>query len=170
MELQIFTFFILAFFALTDGVPRKMDGSITMTKPEHAKADLARARAPTLEKIGRQARGGYEDIDTASEEAARLAGYCVDYKNEHDDPLNPHENPYVLATILRVQKDFIIESKSLYHVVVRLKDGPEDENVVFCPFTFFGHGTEGGDDWNIEMLDARCSPPYSPDEKENNMQ
>merc|ERR1712189_104801 len=49
--------------------PTKMDGSITMTKPEHAKADLARARAPTLEKIGRQARGGYEAIDTASEEA-----------------------------------------------------------------------------------------------------
>jgi len=89
MELQTFTFFLLAFVALTDGVgtPMRgrrgdyagmswgrrpwglkwdlMDDSIDMTKPENAKAaDLARARTEEEEEDGE-----YHSIDPESAEA-----------------------------------------------------------------------------------------------------
>jgi len=78
MELQTFTFFLLAFVALTDGVPRDlMDDSIDMTKPEHAKADLARART-------RRAEGDWESIEVTSGEAQLAAIVANDwYKEEY---------------------------------------------------------------------------------------
>jgi len=83
MELQTFTFFLLAFVALTDGglswgrrpwgFPRDlMDDSIDMTKPENAKAaDLARAR--------RQEPGGFEPIDIESDEAQMAKNLALDW-------------------------------------------------------------------------------------------
>jgi len=172
MELQIFTFFILAFVALTDGVPRKMDGSIDMTKPEHAKADLARARAPTLEKIERQAvifpdREGWEVIDVASDEAKHLAEFCIDWKNRHPNDLNPHENPWVLGSIYSAEKQ---PSPELgpphynYKLFLELKDGEETEYVWFCPFRFWGPGLKEGEEFDEEMVSGQCGmPPYIPE-------
>jgi len=71
MELQTFTFYLLAFVALTDGAPRDMDNSIDMTKPENAKADLARAR--------RQEPGGFEPIDIESDEAQMAKNLALDW-------------------------------------------------------------------------------------------
>merc|ERR1712121_87375 len=71
MELQTFTFFLLAFVALTDGAPRDMDNSIDMTKPDNAKADLARGR--------RQEPGGFEPIDIESEEAQMANQVAMDW-------------------------------------------------------------------------------------------
>jgi len=161
MELQIFTFFILAFVALTDGVPRKMDGSIDMTKPEHAKADLARARAPTLEKIERQAREEeWEVIDVASDEAKHLAEFCIDWKNRHPNDLNPHENPWVLASIYDARKKAATETLApVYRIDLELKDGEETEYVWFCPFKF-GPGIEQGQEFF--MLSGQCGGPYIP--------
>jgi len=84
MELQTFTFFLLAFVALTDGglswgrrpwgFPRDlMDDSIDMTKPENAKADLARARTR------RQEPGASQPIDTESDEAQMAKNWAMDY-------------------------------------------------------------------------------------------
>jgi len=157
MELQIFTFFILAFVALTDGVPRKMDGSIDMTKPEHAKADLARARAPTLEKIERQAREEeWEVIDVASDEAKHLAEFCIDWKNRHPYDLNPHENPWVLWSIVDARKQVVSEFHTDYQVFLYLKDGEEAEYVWGCPFTFWGPGLKEGEEFDEEMMDGVC--------------
>jgi len=72
MELQTFTFYLLAFVALTDGAPRDMDNSIDMTKPDNAKeADLARGR--------RQEPGGFEPIDIESEEAQMAKQVAMDW-------------------------------------------------------------------------------------------
>jgi len=72
MELQTFTFYLLAFVALTDGAPRDMDNSIDMTKPDKAKAaDLARGR--------RQEPGGFEPIDIDSEEAQIAKQEAMDW-------------------------------------------------------------------------------------------
>jgi len=71
MELQTFTFYLLAFVALTDGAPRDMDNSIDMTKPDNAKADLARGR--------RQEPGGFEPIDIDSEEAQIAKQEAMDW-------------------------------------------------------------------------------------------
>jgi len=72
MELQTFTFYLLAFVALTDGAPRDMDNSIDMTKPDNAKAaDLARGR--------RQEPGGFEPIDIESEEAQIAKQEAMDW-------------------------------------------------------------------------------------------
>jgi len=163
MELQIFTFFLLAFVALTDGVPRKMDGSIDMTKPEHAKADLARARAPTLEKIERQAREEeWEVIDVASDEAKHLAEFCIDWKNRHPYFLNPHENPWVLFSIYDAAKQVVSESHTNYRLFLELKDGEEAEYVWFCPFKFWG--PRGDKEFDEEMMDGVCAwTPYIPE-------
>jgi len=78
MELQTFTFFLLAFVALSDGAPRDMDDSIDMNKPERAKAaDLARARTR------RQEPGGFEPFDLKSEEALNASSWAMDWYNEH---------------------------------------------------------------------------------------
>jgi len=82
MELQTFTFYLLAFVALTDGAPRDMDNSIDMTKPDNAKeADLARGR--------RQEPGGFEPIDIESEEAQTAKQIAMDWFNANYSPDSP---------------------------------------------------------------------------------
>jgi len=81
MELQTFTFYLLAFVALTDGAPRDMDNSIDMTKPDNAKEDLARGR--------RQEPGGFEPIDIESEEAQTAKQIAMDWFNANYSPDSP---------------------------------------------------------------------------------
>merc|ERR1712189_19149 len=67
MELQTFTFFLLAFVAFTDGAPRDMDDSIGLTKPEHAKA----------------AGGRWEVINPGRGEALMLSKLTLDWFLEY---------------------------------------------------------------------------------------
>jgi len=150
MELQIFPFFVLAFFALTDGAPRKMNGSIDMTKPEHAKADLARARRDE----------SWEVIEPASEEAAHWAEYALNYENEYPDRFikGDSTNPYILVKIVLAQKKQACSGCNVnYRVDLVLKEEDWVDKVVFCPITFWGPGFDGKE---FEMLDYRCTFPH----------
>jgi len=118
MELQTFTFFLLAFVALTDGVPRDlMDDSIDMTKPEHAKADLARART-------RRAEGDWVAIQTVSGEAQLAALIANNWYNEQYGIFS------IVESIGEAKRQF--DGNLRYRVMLDLD---VDGHYLFCYFT-----------------------------------
>jgi len=152
MELQIFTFFILAFVALTDGVPRKMDGSIDMTKPEHAKADLARKSRDE----------GEVWVDQDSEEGQRLIKIALDWRNSHPRDMNLwtfSEQPYHLVEFVSCLKK--PGSWDNYTLILILRAEDWETNVILCPYHIVIPGLDDPEA-EFQVLSDTCGPPGPP--------
>jgi len=152
MELQIFTFFILAFVALTDGVPRKMDGSIDMTKPEHAKADLARKSRDEDEVW----------VDQDSEEGQRLIKIALDWRNSHPRDMNLltfSEQPYHLVEFVSCLKK--PGSWDNYTLILILRAEDWETNVILCPYHIVIPGLDDPEK-EFQVLSDTCGPPGPP--------
>jgi len=120
MELQTFTFFLLAFVVLTDGAPRDMDDSIDKTKPEHAKAaDLARARTR------RQTPELFYPADGPSSQYPKLLAMEW-YTDQYGDEWTMSSCEFVGTQVVENGENFLVIA-----VMEKLGEPESDKHVLF---------------------------------------